>query len=220
MVSEQDKSPGPSEAAADDKAPDSAIVAEQRSAAAESVDGNEPVTVDSAGAAAQQESADETAAVPGVEQLQEQLAQAQAELADARDQAIRAQAESQNARRRAEKDVTKARLFALEKFVQDLLPVIDNLERATESAQSEAAADSSMLQGIELTLKSFLDALKRFNVEPIDPVAEPFDPQLHEAISMVKNAEVEPNTVLNVVQKGYSLNGRLVRAAMVVVSSA
>ena len=202
MVSEQDKSPGPSEVAADDRTPESETVVEHGSAAAEALEGGEP------------------AEVLSVEQLQEQLLRAQAELVDARDQAMRAQAESQNARRRAEKDVTKARLFALEKFVQELLPVIDNLERATESAQSEASADSSMLQGIELTLKSFRDVLQRFNVEPIDPVAEPIDPQLHEAISMVKNAEVEPNTVLNVVQKGYSLNGRLVRAAMVVVSSA
>ena len=73
-------------------------------------------------------------------------------------------------------------------------------------------------QGVELTLKSFLDVLKRANVEPVDPESEPFDPQLHEAISMVKNPEVEPNTVLNVVQKGYTLNGRLVRPAMVMVS--
>jgi molecular chaperone GrpE len=154
----------------------------------------------------------------GVEQLQAELEQSQAELADARDQMVRALADAQNARRRAEKDVTNARLFALENFSRDLLPVIDNLERAMDSANLDDAAVKAIAEGVELTLKNLTDVLKRYHVEQVDPWSEPFDPEFHQAISIVENKEVEPNTVLNVVQKGYTLNGRLIRAAMVMVS--
>lgn len=152
------------------------------------------------------------------EALRAELEQSQAELADAKDHMVRALAESQNARRRAEKDVTNARLFALENFAKDLLPVIDNLERAIENTDPEDQGVKAIAEGVELTLKTFLDVLQRFNVEQVNPLSEPFDPAFHEAISMVENKDVEPNTVLNVVQKGYTLNGRLIRAAMVVVS--
>ncbi|MBX2808384.1 MAG: nucleotide exchange factor GrpE [Cellvibrionaceae bacterium] len=143
----------------------------------------------------------------------------EADIADLKEQVLRAQADAQNARRRAEQDVEKARKFALEKFVNELLPVADNLERAIAAgADSEQAAP--VLEGVELTLKSLQETLKKFHVAPVDPEGEPFDPQLHQAMSMVPNADVEPNTVLNVFQKGYTLNGRLVRPAMVVVASA
>jgi molecular chaperone GrpE len=155
---------------------------------------------------------------PAVEDLQEQLEETQQQLGEAKDQMMRAVAEAQNARRRADKDVSNARLFALEGFSRDLLPVIDNLERAMESANPDDAAVSLIAEGVELTLKSFKDVLNRHNLVQIDPLSEPFDPEFHEAISMVENKEVEPNTVLTVVQKGYTLNGRLVRAAMVIVS--
>jgi molecular chaperone GrpE len=162
---------------------------------------------------------------PAVKDLQEQLEEArqqledvQQQLGEAKDQMMRAVAEAQNARRRAEKDVSNARLFALEGFSRDLLPVIDNLERAMESANPDDAAVSVIAEGVELTLKSFKDVLNRHHLVQIDPLSEPFDPEFHEAISMVENKEVEPNTVLTVVQKGYTLNGRLVRAAMVIVS--
>lgn len=151
-------------------------------------------------------------------QLKADLEQAQAELADAKDQMVRAMAEAQNARRRAEKDVSNARMFALEGFSRDLLPVLDNLERAIGSVEDDNAAAKGIAEGVELTRKSFLDVLKKHKVEEVNPISEPFDPDFHEAISMVENPEVEPNTVLEVVQKGYTLNGRLVRAAMVVVS--
>jgi molecular chaperone GrpE len=154
----------------------------------------------------------------GAEQLQAELEQSQAELADAKDQMMRALADAQNARRRAEKDVTNARLFALENFARDLLPVIDNLERAMDSANPDDATVNAIAEGVELTLKSFKEVLKKYHVEQVDPWSEPFDPEFHQAISIVENKEVEPNTVLNVVQKGYTLNGRLIRAAMVVVS--
>lgn len=153
-----------------------------------------------------------------IEQLQVQLEETQQQLGEAKDQMLRAVAEAQNARRRADKDVSNARLFALESFSRDLLPVIDNLERATDSARADDAASGAVAEGVELTLKSFRDALKRHHLEQLDPLSEPFDPEFHEAISMVENKEVEPNTVIDVVQKGYTLNGRLIRAAMVVVS--
>jgi molecular chaperone GrpE len=215
VVSEQEKN-NPDQRRADD----SDLMSAAASAAAEKAHDLSATAAQSPDAAESAIAGAELDSAASPEQLREQLEQSQVELAEAKEQALRAVADAQNARRRAEKDVTNARRYALEKFVQELLPVIDNLERAMESAQPEELADSTMRQGIELTLKSFFDVLKRFNVEPVEPVAEPFDPQLHEAISMVKNAEVEPNTVLNVVQKGYTLNGRLVRPAMVVVSSA
>lgn len=154
----------------------------------------------------------------GVEQLQQELEQAQQALSEAQEQVLRAQADVQNMRRRAEQDVSKARKFALEKFAEELLPVVDNLERGIESAQNDQADVATLREGVEMTLNMFVSALKKFNVEPVDPQDEPFDPQLHQAMSMVENDNVEPNTVLHVMQKGYLLNGRLVRPAMVMVS--
>ncbi|MGH1487669.1 MAG: nucleotide exchange factor GrpE [Cellvibrionaceae bacterium] len=142
------------------------------------------------------------------------------EITELKEQALRAKAEVQNARRRAEQDVEKARKFALEKFVGELLPVADNLERAIAAGDTENESQKAVLEGVGLTHKSLLDTLKKFQVEAIDPEGEPFDPQLHQAMSMVPSPDVEPNTVLNVFQKGYTLYGRLVRPAMVVVSSA
>jgi molecular chaperone GrpE len=142
------------------------------------------------------------------------------EIEDLKAQVLRAHAEAQNARRRAEQDVEKARKFALEKLVGDLLPVADNLERAIAAGDTENESQKAVLEGVTLTLKSLQDTLKKYKVEVVDPEGEPFDPQLHQAMTMVPNPDVEPNTVLNVFQKGYTLNGRLVRPAMVVVSSA
>lgn len=142
------------------------------------------------------------------------------EVALLKEQALRSHAEAQNARRRAEQDVEKARKFALEKFVAELLPVADNLERAIAAGNEDDEAQKAVLEGVQLTYKSLLDTLKKFQVEAIDPEGEPFNPELHQAMSMVPNPDVEPNTVLNVFQKGYTLYGRLVRPAMVVVSSA
>ena len=153
-------------------------------------------------------------------QVSPEVAALTAELEEAKNQVLRAQADAQNARRRAQQDVEKAHKFGQEKIINDLLPVVDNLERALATIDLENEAFKGVVEGIELTLKSFIDSLKRHNVEPVDPEGEPFDPQLHQAMSMVDNAEVEPNTVINVFQKGYTLNGRLVRPAMVVVSKA
>ncbi len=136
----------------------------------------------------------------------------------ARDAVLRAQADAQNVMRRAEQDVEKARKFALERFCAELLPVVDNLERALEATAGDDEIVKPIAEGVQLTLKSFQDALKKFNIEAVDPAGEPFDPQLHQAMSLVENAAVEPNTVIAVMQKGYTLNGRLVRPAMVMVS--
>jgi molecular chaperone GrpE len=151
---------------------------------------------------------------------EELVAQLQEEVAAAMDQALRAQADAQNVKRRAEQDVEKARKFALEQFTRELLPVVDNLERALESAASDDEAIKPIAEGVELTLKSFLGAMGKFNIETVDPQGEPFDPNLHQAMSMIENSEVEPNSVIAVMQKGYTLNGRLMRPAMVMVSKA
>lgn len=150
---------------------------------------------------------------------EEMVAKLEADLADAQDSALRAQADAANVQRRAEQEIDKARKFALDRFVGELLPVVDNMERAL-SAATDSGAEASIIEGLELTLKSFMDALKKSGVEIVDPQGEPFDPQLAQAMSMVENPDVEPNTVIAVMQKGYTLNGRLVRPAMVMVSKA
>jgi len=146
-----------------------------------------------------------------------------AQIKEAQEQMLRFQAEMQNVRRRAEMDVEKAHKFALEKFVKELLPVADSLEKAVESTENHEDAGelvASIREGVEMTLSLFLTCLGKFNVEQVNPVGEPFDPQHHEAMSMVPAPDAEPNSVVAVVQKGYLLNGRVVRPAMVVVAKA
>ncbi len=155
-----------------------------------------------------------------VEQLQAEIQNLQAALQQAQEQVLRAHADAQNARRRAEQDVEKAHKFGVEKFVADVLPVADNLERAATSAADKAGDFGAVAEGVELTLKTLLDALQRHSVVRVDPAGEPFDPQFHQAMTAVENGDVEPNTVVNVFQCGYTLHGRLVRPAMVVVSKA
>ena len=155
---------------------------------------------------------------PSVAELMKKLDEANQVISDQKDAVLRAAAEEQNVRRRAERDVENAHKFALEKFAGDLLAVVDTLERALEAPASEG--DQAMREGVELTLKMLLDALKKHGLEQVDPTGAPFDPQEHEAMSMQPNPDMEPNTVMAVFQKGYKLNGRLVRPAMVVVSKA
>jgi molecular chaperone GrpE len=122
-------------------------------------------------------------------------------------------------RRRCEADVEKAHKFALEKFSAELLSVIDNLERALAAVPDSSSEQvKALCEGVELTLKGFLEILNKFNIQQVNPVGEPFDPQLHQAITMVVNPKVEPNTVIDVMQKGYTLYGRVIRPAMVVVA--
>lgn len=155
-----------------------------------------------------------------VEGLQAQLATLAAAYESAKEQSLRSQADAQNARRRAEQDIEKAHKFGQDKIVNDLLPVVDNLERALATIDTSNEAFTAIAEGIQLTYKSFIDALARHQVIVVSPHGEPFDPNLHQAVSAVPNPDVEPNTVINVFQKGYTLHGRLVRPAMVVVSKA
>ncbi|MDG1772813.1 MAG: nucleotide exchange factor GrpE [Oceanicoccus sp.] len=154
---------------------------------------------------------------PGPEAQIEAL---QDELTKTKDDALRTLADAQNIKRRAEGEIDKARKFALEKFASELLGVADNLERALEAADTDNEAVKPLAEGVELTQKTLVDALAKFNVKQLDPVGEPFDPQFHQAMSMVENPDVEPNTVTLVMQKGYTLNERLLRPAMVMVSKA
>ncbi|AEF53426.1 nucleotide exchange factor GrpE [Marinomonas posidonica] len=149
----------------------------------------------------------------------DELAKALEDVAQYKEAALRAQADAQNVRRRAEQDVEKAHKFGLEKFAKAVINVADNLERALTSAADTGEADP-VREGVELTLKDLLETLARFEIKAVDPHGEPFNPELHQAMTMVPNPELEPNTVMDVVQKGYTLHGRLLRPAMVVVSSA
>lgn len=137
------------------------------------------------------------------------------------DKYLRLQAEMQNLQRRAERDVANAHRYALDKFVDSLLPIVDSLEHALAAMNANSSTDlASFCEGIELTYKMFTDCLAKFNVKQLNPVGEVFNPELHEAISMQPSAEVSPNTILMVVQKGYDLHGRIVRPARVIVAKA
>ena len=159
-----------------------------------------------------------------VDPRDERIAQLEAELAQlqtgVRDAQLRAQAEIENIRRRTEIDVEKAHKFALEKFTNELLPVIDSLERALEVADKENPELASMIEGIELTLKSLLGAVRKFGVEVVGDTNVPFNPEIHQAMSMMESDDVAPNHVMMVMQRGYTLNGRLLRPAMVAVAKA
>ena len=131
---------------------------------------------------------------------------------------LRAAAELDNVRKRASRDVEKARKFALESFGRDLLDVRDSLEMGLAAA--ETADADSLREGSAATLKLLETVMERFGVEQLDPAGEPFDPELHEAMTMQPSADAEPNSVLTVIQKGYTLNGRLLRPARVIVAAA
>lgn len=159
-----------------------------------------------------------------VDTRDERIAELEAQLQEAaqreRDSVMRARAEADNIRRRAEQDVEKAHKFALEKFSNELLPVIDNLERALDLADKSNPELTSMIEGIELTLKSMLDVVRKFGVEQVGEVNVPFNPEVHQAMTLMESEQHEPNHVMMVMQKGYTLNGRLIRPAMVAVSKA
>lgn len=152
----------------------------------------------------------------------EQIEQLQAKLADvqkALDEAdVRAQAEIQNVRRRAERDVSHAHKFAVEKFANDMLAVADNLERGLAAMPEDDESLKAAREGVELTLKVLLDTFTKHQIEQINPKDEPFNPEQHEAMTMVPVPGVAANTVIDVLEKGYLLNGRLIRPARVVVS--
>jgi molecular chaperone GrpE len=157
-----------------------------------------------------------------IDSLQAELDEANQTIAELQKQLSelepRAQAEIANQRRRAEVEVEKARKFAVEKFASELLPVIDSLERAIESSQVEDEVVKPLREGVEMTHKMFIDGVAKFNLEVVNPEGEAFNPEHHQAMSRVEVEGTAPNTVIAVMQKGYVLNGRLVRPAMVMVS--
>ena len=155
-----------------------------------------------------------------IDGLQKQLEEALGKAEKNLEMALRAKAELENATRRHEQDLEKAHKFALDSFVKELLQVWDSLELGIQAGQAEGAGIDKLLEGSELTLKLLSDVMNKFGVEQIDPDGEPFNPEEHQAMSMQPRDDVPPNTVVAVVQKGYKLNGRLVRTAMVMVSQA
>lgn len=158
--------------------------------------------------------------VPAAPEAESEVNVLREQLVAAEDRALRVQAEAQNMIRRAERDVENARKFALERFVGALLPVIDNLERALAAMGEPTETTRALLEGVQLTHRSFLDVMQKFDVAVVDPAGEGFNPEFHEAMSMVEAPGATPNSVVAVMQKGYTLNGRLVRPAMVVVARA
>lgn len=153
-----------------------------------------------------------------IEDLEQQLAESEAALAGRKDVEIRAAAETQNIRTRAAKDVEQARKFALEKFANELLPVLDNMERALQGTDPENEATKAIYEGVDLTMKGFLTSVAKFGVKQVNPQGETFNPEHHQAIGMQPSPDFPANTVMMVMQKGYLLNDRLLRPAMVMVS--
>ncbi|KTD33890.1 nucleotide exchange factor GrpE [Legionella israelensis] len=151
---------------------------------------------------------------PDYEALEEQLTLAEQKAHENWEKAVRAQAELDNVRKRAERDIENAHRYGMEKLITSLLPVLDSLEQALQMAEQ----DTSMREGLELTMKLFLDVLEKTEVKQLNPEGDVFDPQLHEAMSIQESAEVPANTVLAVFQKGYKLSDRVIRPARVIVS--
>jgi molecular chaperone GrpE len=155
---------------------------------------------------------------PTLAELEQALAEAQARAGTLRDQYMRSVAELDNVRKRAQRDVENASRYGLEKFAAELLPVLDSLEAAVGSA--ERADAKTLAAGQEATLKLLARAFEKLNIRQIDPLGEPFDPALHEAVMAQPSNTAEPDSVLQVLQRGYKLNGRLLRPARVIVARA
>lgn len=156
----------------------------------------------------------------GLRAVEQALAEAEAKAEESRNDYLRAIAELENFRKRAQRDMEGAHRFGLEKFAQEILPVKDSLELGLEAGEKAGGSTDikALLAGKEATLQLLSRALEKFNVTEINPVGAPFDPQVHEAMAMQESATAEPNTVLQVVQKGYQLSGRLLRPARVIVA--
>lgn len=158
--------------------------------------------------------------VARIAELEAALLAKDAEVNEVKDMALRIRAESDNVRRRSEQEIDKARKYALNKFAEELLPVIDNLERAIDMADKNNDATKAMMEGVELTLMTMTSTVGKFGLKVIDPQGEAFNPEFHQAMAMQESADFAPNTVMAVMQKGYELNGRVIRPAMVMVSKA
>lgn len=165
------------------------------------------------------EASENTGAEPPGE-LETKLAEAEKQAAEYKDQALRTLAEMENLRRRTDRDLENAHKYALEKFAQELLPVLDSLEMGVAAARDENADVAKLREGTELTLKMFESTIDKFGIKSVHPHGEVFNPEQHQAMTMIDSPDHEPNTIIDVMQKGYLLNERLVRPAMVVVASA
>ena len=153
-----------------------------------------------------------------VEQLQRELEESKNKADENWNEYLRACAELENTKRRMQRDIENAHKFSVEKFILELLPVKDSLEMGLDASKDQNGSIEKLMEGTELTLKMFNDAVAKFGVEVVDPLDQPFNPEFHQAMSMQESHLKPPNTVLAVMQKGYTLNGRLIRPAMVVVS--
>lgn len=152
--------------------------------------------------------------------LAAELEKANATAAENWEKLLSAKAEVENIRRRTQKDIEKAHRFSVEKFAKDMLPVVDSLEMGLAAVDESSTDVTAIKEGMELTHKQLLSSLEKSGVAQLNPVSEIFNPEMHQAISMVPSPDHAPNTVMQVFQKGYSLNGRLLRPAMVIVSQA
>ena len=170
------------------------------------------------GTANPEQPATESEQQPTVEELTQELSKAQATIKDYWDQIMRLNAEIENNRKRAQRDIEHAHKYAISNFIESLLPVTDSMELGLNATEAENASLESIREGMNMTLKMFIQTLEKNGVKAVDPVGEKFNPEHHQAMTMQEDAEAEPNTVLAVMQKGYLLNDRLVRPAMVVVS--
>lgn len=157
---------------------------------------------------------------PTYKKLEEQLNAAENKANEYWDKLLRSQAEIENLQRRSERDIANAHKYGVEKFARELLAVADNLERSLTVKQAENEALKDFYVGVELTLKLFLETLQKFGIKPIDPKNEPFNPEQHTAISVREDTTLPANSVIEVIQKGYWLNDRLLRPAMVIVTTA
>lgn len=153
-----------------------------------------------------------------VEALKAQLADAEIKAAENWDKALRATAELENVRRRVERESAQVQKYSLERILGELITVADSLDMALKAVAAESAETRAHLEGISLTHKQFWSTLERYGVSLVDPAGQPFNPDLHQAVSMVESDEVAPNHVVSVMQKGYKLHERLLRPAMVVVA--
>ena len=153
-----------------------------------------------------------------IEELKQELEETRQKAHDNWDKAVRTQAEMENLKRRTQKDLEDAHKFALTSFAKGLLPVFDSLVLGLQAATGDSEDVKKFREGSELTIKQFEALFEKFNIVAIDPMGQPFNPEHHQAMLMQEVEGAEPNTVVNVFQKGYMLNGRLLRPAMVVVA--
>lgn len=157
---------------------------------------------------------------PSYEEVLQKLEEAEQKNNEHWERILRMQAEAENATRRTERDVANAHKYALDKFVAELIPIVDSLELCVQKENSADPAVASVVEGVGMTLKMFYSAMEKFGIQQVNPVSQPFDPETQQAISMQEDTSVKSGTVISVLQKGYTLNGRLIRPALVIVSKA